>query len=74
MKEKYEGKISALGGIVENSVKADTLLLVSDKGRRNTSSICVYSSIYFHICLYFHMCLFINLANFDIEYHANISI
>jgi len=30
-KEKYEGKISALGGIVENSVKADTLLLVSDK-------------------------------------------
>merc|ERR1719346_839882 len=30
-KEKYEGKISALGGTVENSVKADTLLLVSDK-------------------------------------------
>ena len=34
IEEKYEGKISALGGTVENSVKSETLLLVSDKGGR----------------------------------------
>ena len=32
-KEKYQGKIEALGGKVTNSVHRDTIALISDKGR-----------------------------------------
>ena len=32
-KEKYQGKIEALGGKVKNSVDKDTIALVSDKGK-----------------------------------------
>ena len=32
-KEKYQGKIEALGGKVKNTVDKDTLALISDKGR-----------------------------------------
>ena len=32
-KEKYQGKIEALGGKVKNTVDKDTLALVSDKGK-----------------------------------------
>ena len=32
-KEKYQGKIEALGGQVTNSVHRDTIALISDKGR-----------------------------------------
>ena len=37
-KEKYQGKIEALGGKVKNTVDKDTLALISDKGRNNTIS------------------------------------
>ena len=32
-KEKYQGKIEALGGTVSNSVHKDTIALIADKGR-----------------------------------------
>ena len=32
-KEKYQGKIEALGGKVKNTVDKDTLALISDKGK-----------------------------------------
>ena len=32
-KEKYQGKIEALGGKVTNSVHRDTIALISDEGR-----------------------------------------
>lgn len=35
-KEKYQGKIEALGGKVTNSVHRDTIALISDKGRTDT--------------------------------------
>ena len=33
-KEKYQGKIEALGGKVKNTVDKDTIALVSDKGKK----------------------------------------
>ena len=33
-KEKYQGKIEALGGKVSNSVTKETIALISDKGRK----------------------------------------
>ena len=33
-KEKYQGKIEALGGKVKNSVDKDILALISDKGKK----------------------------------------
>ena len=32
-KEKYQGKIEALGGKVKNTVDKNTIALVSDKGK-----------------------------------------
>ena len=33
-KEKYQGKIEALGGKVSNSVTKETIALISDKGKK----------------------------------------
>ena len=40
-KEKYQGKIEALGGKVKNSVDKDTIALVSDKGKEEMKADCV---------------------------------
>ena len=38
-KEKYQGKIEALGGTVVNAVSKDTIALISDKGKDSFSTI-----------------------------------
>ena len=38
-KEKYQGKIEALGGTVVNAVSKDTIALISDKGKESFSTI-----------------------------------
>ena len=38
-KEKYQGKIEALGGTVVNSVSKETIALISDKGKDSCSII-----------------------------------
>ena len=37
-KEKYQGKIEALGGSVANTVTKEVIALISDKGKKNISS------------------------------------
>ena len=36
-KEKYQGKIEALGGSVANTVTKEVIALISDKGKKNIS-------------------------------------
>ena len=42
-KEKYQGKIEALGGKVKNSVDKDVIALISDKGKSNFAFFLLFS-------------------------------